>query len=358
MSIKESINAIIYTDLHDELGPNPVYWYPSDLSENVRMLVSIKTVTLLSGSYGYVPESLIIFPFPSIKLKGIVKYIEREDDRKRGKSARSAITFLFKDPDDVIFYKYISYLETLFSNSSRKIIDLEKSEADVFQIDREIFEEIEHLRKNILDLLSELRKKELAPGSELEEFPEESKKKKVKADYKFKLVVLGDPGVGKTSTVLRFTDNAFSRVYVPTMGTNISDKNFKVDKDFVELILWDIAGQAKFGLMRKHFYQGANGVILIYDLTNPKSFESISAWYKDIRSHLGEKASLIGYIFGNKLDLVEKRKVKDSTAQTLADGLNLNYIEISALTGQNVENAFYEMAKNLIESKRVPFTNQ
>ena len=356
MSNQECINAIIYTDLHDELGPNPVFWDPSDVSENVRMLVSIKTVTLLSGSYGYVPESLIIFPFPSIKLKGVVKYIEREDDRRRGKSARSAITFLFRESDDVIFYKYITYLETLFSSTSRRIIDFEKSEVDAIEADRKIYEEISHLRSNILNLLEELRRKELK-ASELEEFPEDKGKEEVRSDYKFKLVVVGDPGVGKTSTILRFTDNAFSRVYIPTMGTNISDKNFKVDKDFVELILWDIAGQAKFGTMRKHFYQGANGIILIYDLTNPKSFESISAWYKDIRNHLGEKTTLIGYIFGNKLDLVEERRVKDSTAQSLADGLNLKYIEISALTGQNVENAFYEMAKTLIKSKRIPFTN-
>ncbi|MFW9829893.1 MAG: GTP-binding protein [Promethearchaeota archaeon] len=348
MSNKEFINAIIYTDIHDELGPNPVHWYPADLSENIRMLVSIKAVTLLSGSYGYVPDSLIIFPFPSIKLKGIVKYIERANDRRRGKSARSAITFLFKEVDDLLFYKYISYLETLFTNASRKIIDLEKSNADVFQIDREIFQEIDHLRGNILELLEELRKKELR----LEEFPDAAKEKEIKADYKFKLVVVGDPGVGKTSTILRFTDNAFSRVYLATAGTNISDKSFQVDRNFVELIIWDIAGQAKFGTMRKHFYQGANGVILIYDLTNPKSFESISAWYKDIRNHVGKKASLVGYIFGNKLDLIEERKVKTKTAQKLANALNLNYIEISALTGQNVENSFYNMAKRLIQLKK------
>ena len=79
MTNKESIHAIVYTDFHDQIGPNPIYWSPSELSENVRMLVGIKTVTLLSASHGFVPESLIIIPFPSIRLKGIIKYIEREE---------------------------------------------------------------------------------------------------------------------------------------------------------------------------------------------------------------------------------------------------------------------------------------
>ena len=102
---KDSIHAIVYTDFHDQIGPNPIYWYPTELSENVRMLVGIKTVTLLSASHGFVPESLIIIPFPSIKLKAIIKYIEREDSTRRGGAAQYAITFLFKDSDDIIFYK-------------------------------------------------------------------------------------------------------------------------------------------------------------------------------------------------------------------------------------------------------------
>jgi small GTP-binding protein len=223
-------------------------------------------------------------------------------------------------------------------------------------MDKDIFLEINQLRNNILDLLEELKKKELSLTTG-KEFPEPSEEQEKEADYKFKLAVVGDPGVGKTSTILRFTDNAFSRVYVPTMGTNISDKNFQVGNDFVELIIWDIAGQSKFQTIRKHFYQGVNGIILIYDLTNPKSFESISAWYKDIKSYYSHKKSIVGFIFGNKLDLVNKRKVKNSTAIKLAKALDLKYIEISALTGQNVENAFYDIAKKLIELKKIPFMN-
>jgi len=101
--LKKLIDAVIYTDLHDELGPDPIYWLPPNLPESVRMLVGIKTVTILSGDQGSVPDSVLIIPFPSLKLKGLIRYIEREDKSKRGGFARSAITFLFNEEDDVVF---------------------------------------------------------------------------------------------------------------------------------------------------------------------------------------------------------------------------------------------------------------
>ncbi|MFX0058802.1 MAG: GTP-binding protein [Candidatus Hodarchaeota archaeon] len=346
------INAIVYTDFHDKLGPNPVYWYPSDLSENVRMLVSIKTVTLLSGSYGYTPESLIIIPFPSIKLKGLIRFIERGDRSRRGGVARSAITFLFKEADDIIFYKYIDYLNAIFRDSVQQLTELEEKNVE----NQNSFKELNVLRNKILNTLEELKNKEIELAK-AEAFPEITASEEKVVDYKFKLVVLGDPGVGKTSTILRFTDNAFNRTYIPTMGVNITDKGFRVNSKMVELILWDIAGQSKFQLMRKHFYQGAEGLLLIFDLTNPKSFESITKWYEDIKRNLSNKFNIVGCIFGNKVDLKNERKVDEALAKEVAKGLNLLYIETSALTGQNVENAFYQIAKALINLKKYPAMN-
>jgi len=349
---KDSIHAIVYTDFHDQIGPNPIYWYPTELSENVRMLVGIKTVTLLSASHGFVPESLIIIPFPSIRLKGIIKYIEREDNTRRGGAAQYAITFLFKESDDVIFYKYITYLDSLFSETARKIIDFENSSAPKHKV----FEEINILRTGLITLLEYLRSKELSISSS-RAFPEGIKPEEKFSDFKFKLTVLGDPGVGKTSTILRFTDNAFNRTYIPTMGVNITDKNFRVNNHTIEIVLWDIAGQSKFQLMRKHFYQGTEAILLIFDLTNPQSFESVREWYKDIKKYLPEKTNLVGYIFGNKIDLINERKVNEQEGISLAKELHLEYIETSALTGQNVENAFYNLAKTLIKLKNIPPMN-
>jgi len=352
MTDKDLINAIVYTDFHDQLGPNPIYWYPLDLSEKVRMLVGIKTVTILSGSHGYVPDSLLIIPFPSIQLKGVIKFIERKDNTRRGGTAQYAITLLFKEADDIIFYKYIMDFESLFNETALRIIKLEDSNSS----NQQIFAEIDNLKAGVLRLLNELKMKEFN-GNPSEAFPEISKTDEKVGDFIFKMVVLGDPGVGKTSTILRFTDKAFNRTYLPTMGTNITNKSFRVDNNIAEIILWDIAGQSKFQVMRKYFYQGAEAIMLIFDLTNQTSFESIPEWYKDIKKNITENQIFVGYILGNKLDLAESRKVSKLEAQSLAKDLNLDYIEISALTGKNIENAFYNIAKALIKLKNLPPMN-
>ena len=343
--MKKLIDAVIYTDVHDELGPNPIHWLPPNLPESIRMLVGIKTVTLLTGDQGSVPDSLLIIPFPSLKLKGLIRYIEREDESKRGGFARSAITFLFKETDDVIFYKYMAYLKAPFDETTRKIIELENN-----NVDREvIFEEIKILRDSVSELLDDFRTKEMSsPTSKA--FPEKRIKDDKIVDYRLKLVVVGDPGVGKTSTILRFTDNAFLRTYVPTLGVSITEKLFDTKSGVIETILWDIAGQAKFETMRRHFYQGSEAILLIFDLTNRTSFTSIKSWYHDVMKNMEKHHhQMVGYIFGNKSDLIELRKVKLVEALALAKELNLKYIETSALTGKNVEYAFYDIANTVVK---------
>ncbi len=345
--MKKLIDAVIYTDIHDELGPDPIHWLPSDLPESIRMLVAIKSVTILTGDQGSVPGSLLIIPFPSLKLKGLIRYIEREDESKRGGFARSAITFLFKEADDVVFYKYMSYLKAPFDETTRKIIELEEQ-----KVERErIFEEINVLRISVGQLLDDFRAKEVSfPPSK--EFPEIIVRDDKIVDYRFKLVVVGDPGVGKTSTILRFTDNAFLRTYVPTLGVSITEKIIHANGKAIETILWDIAGQNKFQTMRRHFYQGSEAILLIFDLTNRISFNSIKNWYEDVIKNMEKHhLKMIGYIFGNKTDLTEVRKVKLVEALALAKELNLKYIETSAMTGKNVEYAFYDIAESVINSR-------
>ena len=348
----ELVHAIIYTEFDDTIGPNPLLYLPEELPENIRMLVGIKTITILSGDQGFIPDSLIIIPFPSIRLKGIIKYIERHDSNRRGNVAQSAITFLFKEIDDIIFYKYIDYLDAPFNEAARIIGELHSQNAP-----RERFsEELKYLRDNICTLLIKLRAKE-GMQSSARPFPDISIKEEKIVEFKIKLAVCGDPGVGKTSTILRFTDNAFSRRYLPTMGVSISDKLFRVENNVVELILWDIAGQSKFELMRRHFYQGSVAIILVFDLTNPISFESIRDWHADILKNLSNENNLIGYIFGNKCDMIKERKISNEDAMQLASELNLKYIEISALTGENIEYAFFQIAEAVLDSKAEPMYN-
>jgi len=337
------IHAIVYTEIHNQLGPNILYWFPSDLPENIRMLVGIKTVTILSGEHGITPDSLLIIPFPSFKLKGLIKYIEREDATKRGHYARSAITFLFKEADDLVFYKYMNYLNAPFDEASRKIKEYETQKV----APEIIFQEIKQLRENICNLLAEFRSKETNPPTN-QAFPEVKGKDLKRIDYKFKMVVVGDPGVGKTSTILRFTDNAFLRTYLPTMGVNITEKTFNLKNWTIEIILWDIAGQSKFEIMRRHFYQSAEAVLVIFDLTNPISFRNVKSWYMDLKKNLSDETTLIGYLFGNKSDLSKNRKIKEEDAINMAQELGLQYIETSAKTGRNLENAFYDIAQEVI----------
>lgn len=345
---EEIITAIVYTLLDDKIGPKPFLWDPIDLPDNISMSVGIKSITMLSTDQGVIPQSLVIIPFPMLNLKGIIKYIERADESRRGGAAVSSITLLFKEAYDLIFYKYIDYLESAFSESAQKIIDLENNQAK----SDDIYTEINELKSRVSEILDDLSNKEKST-SELEAFPEDKKIEERKSGYNYKIIICGDPSVGKTSTILRFTDHAFIRTYIPTLGVSISEKNIKVDNDYVNLILWDIAGQSKFEIMRRHFYKGSEAVILIFDLTNLKSFESIPNWYNDVIKNLKmQNEELIGFILGNKEDLLDERKVSVEQANEIAKKLNLEYLETSALTGKNVEESFYKLAKALIKSKQ------
>ncbi len=345
--MKEIIKSIVYTSMDERLGPSPHLWLPLDLPEDIRMGVSIKSITMLTTDQGIIPKSLVIMPFPSFGQKGLIKYIERADDSRRGGIALSSITLLFDEADDLIFYKYLDYLETAFSKSAQKIIELENQNAESV----EIYAEINILRKNLTEILNDLQNKEKSI-IEGKAFPKEETDKEL-VGFHSKIIVCGDPSVGKTSTILRFTDNAFIRTYIPTLGVSISEKTIKIKEEYVNLIFWDIAGQSKFEMMRRHFYQGAEAVIVIFDLTNRKSFESVSGWYKDIKRYIEiYQNTLIGFVLGNKEDLVGERKVSTAEASSVAKSLNIGYVETSAKTGKNVEQLFYRIADSLLKTKK------
>ena len=103
--------------------------------------------------------------------------------------------------------------------------------------------------------------------------------------FTFKVSVVGDPACGKTSTILKYTDSAFRRTYLPTIGVNITKKKIKERND-ITLILWDIAGHLKFSQMRKTFYEGTKAILLIYDLTREDTFENVQGWFNDIRKNI------------------------------------------------------------------------
>jgi small GTP-binding protein len=160
-------------------------------------------------------------------------------------------------------------------------------------------------------------------------------------DSVYKIIVIGDPAVGKTSLILRFTDNAFRQSYLPTIGTNLSDKVLSLGRENIELVFWDIAGQSKFSKARKNFYRGAHGIIIVFDLTSLESFKNVKAWHDDATSVLG---SVPCYVIGNKLDMADKRAVGDEEIRNLAQELSCGVFLTSALTGEHVEESFRDLA--------------
>lgn len=341
------VYGIVYTEVDEEIGPSPQIWEPSDLSDDLLIHVSIKAITLLTAEQGLIPESIAIIPFPSIGLKGLIKYIQFHDEERRGGVGQAAITLLFNEVDDIVFYKGMEYFNPDFNEVAQNIIEIEELKTDRNKIKNEI----SNLRIKILDILNDLRIKETTL-QESEAFPEEFIEDKGKIDYQFKIIVCGDPMVGKTSTILRFTESAFDRKYIPSIGINVKDKIIRVKKNNIQLVIWDIAGQSKFETMRSAFYKGARGVLLVFDLTNPKSFNDLRNWYEDIKRHVDIEEQLIGFILGNKSDKVDERKVNRKEAAELANELNLEYIETSALTGDNVKESFYKMGKYLYEKSK------
>lgn len=343
--IEHLIEGIVYIQFDDVRGTSPIIWTPENLPEQLRMLSGIKAISLLTGEENVIPKSPVIIPYPSRGLKAMIKFIKWIDESRRGGVAQSAIVLLFKESDDVIFYKYRDYLESAFDDAAQRIIQRELSEKNHNKLEEEII----YLKQNIVQLLNDLKFKE-EEGKTEEAFPAKGIISSDGVDYKFKIVVCGNPSVGKTSSVLRFTHNAFTRTYIPTLGVNVSEKNVKIKSDVIELVLWDIAGQSKFETMRTHFYQGADGVMLVFDLTNQKSFDDIVDWYNDIKHHANKKYRIAGFVIGNKKDLVDKRVIRREDGVELADKLNLEYIETSALTGENIEYAFYKMGESILST--------
>jgi small GTP-binding protein len=337
------IPAIFYINLDDVNEPKSVFWYPSDIPGEFRNLIELKCNNILSGDQAFIPEILLIYPFKHLKIKIVIKYFERKIISQKNGTAKSALVFLFNEKDDIIFYRYMSYIDKFFNETTQKIIQFEEKNFEKEKLNEEII----ILRNNLCETVDYLRSKSniLMEAKKEYDIKEEIEEKDLK---KFKVIILGDPTVGKTSTVLKFTDNVFMRAYVPTMGLNITQKRFNVQNHNIELVLWDIGGQTKFEVIRKQFYEGASAFVLMFDVSSPKSFANISNWYQDIKNHFINNPKIDGYLIGNKIDLIKRRYVSKDDAMRLARALNIEYFEISALTGENLEKYFHNLASRLL----------
>ena len=166
------------------------------------------------------------------------------------------------------------------------------------------------------------------------------------AAFKWKIIVIGDPSVGKTSLMLSYTQKKFRELYVPTVGVQVSRKIVEIDNIICSLNTWDIAGQQKFSNVRRLFYEGADAVVIVFDITEKQSFVNASNWYKDYLS-LNDRE--IGVLLGNKVDLEEQRVILGDWGRILSNKMGFQYFETSAKTGKNIESVFLYLAKILLQ---------
>ena len=174
-----------------------------------------------------------------------------------------------------------------------------------------------------------------------------------KTEMIFKLAVLGNSAVGKTSLINQYIHQKFEQDYHPSLGVNIVIKEMNVEEKnvHVKMILWDIAGQEKYDSSRKAFFQGCAGALFVYDVTRPVTFKDVkSKWLKDLKE-FGKK-NAVYLLIGNKNDLTEEKIVTTQQGEKLAIKMKASeFIETSAKHGDNVEKAFKTLALSII-SKR------
>ena len=157
-------------------------------------------------------------------------------------------------------------------------------------------------------------------------------------DYLFKVVLIGDSGVGKSNLLSRFTRNEFSLESKSTIGVEFATRSLDVDGKTVKAQIWDTAGQERYRAITSAYYRGAVGALLVYDMTKHDSYEDAAKWLKELRDHAD--ANIVIMLVGNKSDLEHLRVVQTSDAAKYAEHEGLSFIETSALESTNVESAF------------------
>jgi small GTP-binding protein len=187
-------------------------------------------------------------------------------------------------------------------------------------------------------------------GNQIQRKVDKVQKVKIRSkEYRFKLILGGDGAVGKTSMVHRYVEDIFEKDYKSTIGTSIMKKecSFKELDSTVRFVIWDLAGQAQFKRVRLKYLANAIAGILVYDVTNRASFENIDEnWYKEIKKASPNVALIL---VGNKIDLKNERVVSREEGELLSEKLKLTYMETSAKTGENINDAFKMLALQIIK---------
>ena len=174
-------------------------------------------------------------------------------------------------------------------------------------------------------------------------------------DYLFKIVIVGDSGVGKTCILHRFADDTYAESSIPNIGVDFKIKTIVVDGKKIKLQIWDGQGdgQERFRTITSAYYRGADGIICVYDVTNQISFARVKSWMKEIGQYADENVNRI--LVGNKSDLNTARAVDTEQGKKLADSLEIPFTETSAKNNDNVDEVFIRLAteiKHVLEEEK------
>ena len=171
--------------------------------------------------------------------------------------------------------------------------------------------------------------------------------KNIEYDYLFKLLLVGNSGVGKSRILFRFTDDIFPESYAPTIGIDFKTRTIKVDGKNVKLQIWDTAGQERFNAIQSTYYRGAHGVIIVYDITDVDYLNNIKHLVSEIDKYAIPNIKKI--LVGNKSDLESERVATTEEVQNYADTSGIQFIETSAKNNVNVENVFLNISEEIIK---------
>ena len=169
-------------------------------------------------------------------------------------------------------------------------------------------------------------------------------------DVKYKIMVLGESRVGKTSLIKRYTKDQFGGVYLTTVGMDFQDKIIEIEDKKIRLQVWDTAGQERFRNVTKSYFQSSHGLLVVYDITDKESFEKINFWMKNIKENAPENAKLI--LVGNKCDLANERQVSYEEGEKKASNYNIKFFESSAKEGTNVKEFFFYLANEIYQDEK------
>ena len=173
--------------------------------------------------------------------------------------------------------------------------------------------------------------------------------------YILKLLTIGDQFVGKSSIINRYIDDKFNEKIKPTLGIDFKTKMIQKGENLIKISIYDTAGEEKYRHLIKNYYNGSNGILLVFDITKRNSFDNLNFWLDELENNCNLN-NLYIFLVGNKTDLKKERKVSYDEAKNFADMKKIPYIEISAKTGDNIDKLFNDFIKgtiiNIIEQKK------